>query len=1101
MNNRYFINIGFANEELSAQESPIESIHWGRYIDEYGFLIENPYNSELIDLSQIKRLSAAIIVAEAGMGKTYILKEIKNSIPNNELRFLEPCLYAKNLQAFEEIFTQKLNEQYVLVDGLDENEDTIQILIRKIHQLSQGKHIILTSRNIPKLRLLQERLNFPMYVLLPLSEDAIYQMAKDEKIDGNQFVRTVKQKGLSSICANPLGCKHLMNLFKAGRLVNTTYEQLWESAVLELCSDNNTDTYDLKEEDIIATPQNCYDIASKIAIILKLAGKSIIQRICTTKTEEDSIDFSRFFTREEWPIFNAILHRTLFTPINNNCFRFSHKTYFDFFAAIGLQKYVPKRSWKSIVCSPENDNIYPQWEDAVAWLATSSNECAEHLLDKQPELLLSSETLINTIGSSKLCSSLLKRSKELDYWAIHKTSLCKKLHLLKTPDVIPLVRASLDKARSISEREMAISIIQDFSDKELENVLVAIYCDSTEEHSLRLSAGYSLKEYASREARLKCKVILEDNRCSSDLKGLLFQMTWPNLISIKDIWPHLCNYNKHNLDSFWTWVEFDYPNSLPQIPQETLFEILNWFTDNLSINTAQDALLKMFRQTLSICWNRYGSLEQLTLIGKVIIQLGSIYIYPFFEKSFHDVPKEICCSPNEFYSSIEKRHKLADTLMDISTISGHELTNPSCAILDSNDIPFIFDRILISSEDSIRYKWGNCLKSIRGLIPLPEQKDNWDKVFELYPRVLEKDALHTIEERNLEKQKWQKYKEECQTRLNAREQRVLVGFQNKCKLIKQFLSDGRAEKYFIFITNEIIEATPAHSFDYQASGIWKGLTETERHQLTIIAEKYIQNTEDIDSKEESLHFTSTLALLLLINNTPGVLRMFSSTVIKEHTKELFDNIEFDSNHGFLLPLLNDIVTFFPSVFQENLLNWINKRLSEGVFPNLDKYSKHITQELINQILEITECDKCSDALMFLVLNELRKFAPKQIQDYILKTYATLSDDIKTWGHRLTIFVLEYMPDKISILVHTMRENPTWGKEWLEDVIHVNCSQYKLVSLFSHASAQTLSDFYIWLNQNYPAVNKPQHDCAYTPKTDELIYSFIMEVFNSILSVC
>ena len=509
MNSRYFIKLDAVDNEYSLDESPWESQCWEQILDEYGFLMEDSYNSELIDIERLKNLPGAIIVAEAGMGKSYIAKEIMNSIPEDECMYIEPCLYTSNPQAFETEFTQS-NWQYLLVDGLDENPNIVSILIRKLSSHVNGKHVFLTSRSIQQLKPLQKRLDLPVYILLPFSENNVRQIAQNEEIDGNQFLSSVKQKNLSYICSNPLGCRHLMKIFKKGTLANITNEQLWVTAILELCSENKSETCDLKMKENIVTKQKCYDMAAKIAIVLKLTGDSIIQRISETETDGDSVDFSRFFERNEWPIFNSILHRAIFTPVDNDISRFSHKSYYDYFASIGLQKYVPERTWMSIVCSPNREAIYPQWEDVVAWLATQNKTWLNYLLEKQPELLLLSDSLINSVGIATLCKSLLKRSKDLDYWNLNKVTFLQRLHCLKSSDIDSYLHSSLGKMNDNSEREMAINIIRKCQLQSLEKELVDIFCDSSENHFMRINAGYTLNEIASEDARKMCKHILTD---------------------------------------------------------------------------------------------------------------------------------------------------------------------------------------------------------------------------------------------------------------------------------------------------------------------------------------------------------------------------------------------------------------------------------------------------------------------------------------------------------------------------------------------------------------------------------------------------------------
>ena len=1097
MNNRYFIKLDAVDNEYSLYESPRESKCWGRLLDEYGFLMEDSYNSELIDIEKLKNLPGAIIVAEAGMGKSYITKEIMNIIPEDECMYIEPCLFTSNPQALETEFAQS-NWQYLLVDGLDENPNIVSILIRNFTSYVNGKHIFLTSRSIQQLKPLHERLNLPVYILLPFSENTVRQIAQDEEIEGNQFLFCVKQKNLSNICANPLGCKHLMKIFKKGTLANTTNEQLWVTAILELCSENGSDTYDLKMKEDIVTKQNCYDMATKIAIVLKLTGESLIQRIGETETDGNPVDFSRFFSRNEWGIFNSILHRAIFTPVDNNTFRFSHKSYYDYFASVGLQEYVPEHTWMSIVCSPNGEAIYPQWEDVVAWLATQNQNWLNYLLDKQPELLLLSDSLINSVGTATLCKSLLGRSNDLDYWSLNKATLLQRLHCLKSSGIIPILRSSLAKEANNSEREMAIIIVRECRMNELEEELVAIFCNTNEEHSLRVSAGYTLIEIASVSSREECKAILSDEHSSSDLIGLLLQMTWPKSISIEEFWPYIANFNKHCMDSLWIWLEFDFPNSLPSLSEDKVFEILKWLVNNVDFKSNEDRKKTMLRQTLTICWNLYCSPERYEIIGRGILLFTQHYEYPFFENSIHDVPRDICCSSEDFATAIEQRRELAKRMIDLSDINGDEITNISCPILDKNDISFLFEQILSSLESVLQRKWCFCLKSIQGLIPLPEQSESWNQVHSLFPDVLQYDAEQEIILREKSSQEWEKHLNELRIKKERNEQKKQLACKDKINLVKQFLASGQAYLNFNFIANTIVGIDNHISFDYPNSKVWLSLSDLEKQSLIIESKTYLQNSATV-LKSGVITPTSILALHLLERSAQNDFRMLSDNVIDKHLSELFSWLECDKHQSELSSLLQAIVTYFPIVFKKHLLLWLDNSMQEGRFPSLSIIKSVITPDVLNDIIDHIEHMKISDKMEFLVLNEIKKHSMDLVKEYASRKFSSLPNDISCMGHRFSIFVLDYMPEMIVDLVQKLKEKPAWGKEWLEDVIHVHVYQYPLLPVFSKTQIETLTDFYIWLHHNYPAENDPKHVVAFTPNTYDMIYRFILDIFNSIVN--
>ena len=418
-------------------------------------------------------------------------------------------------------------------------------------------------------------------------------------------------------------------------------------------------------------------------------------------------------------------------------------------------------------------------------------------------------------------------------------------------------------------------------------------------------------------------------------------MTWPNLISIQEIWPHLNKYNAKNIDSLYSWIKIDFPNSLPQLSETKIFKILEWLIDNINLKKEDNITITMYQQILSLCWNKYFSPEHYEIIFKGTFLFRDNYLYPFFEKENTDVPNEICCSSDSFSASVEQRHIFAEGIISLPYINGYELSSIPAPILYRNDIPYIFDKIFSSSDKEIQKKWCQCLNYLQTLIPLPEQSNNWDKIHSLFPDIFLISAKETIILRESAKQKLQLLKENRAHKNLKQQQKLQAIIQDKINLVKQFVSQDNSQDYFPFISDAIIESTPAKSFEYQTSIIWNSLTDIEKCQLITSAKLYLENKEG-KTEEHIIYFTSIFALHLLLNHKPESFHSLSSRVIITHGKYLFDCIRIYNNHNLLSscnqnllsPLLDTIATLFPNAFQILLITWIKESLADNIFPNL-----------------------------------------------------------------------------------------------------------------------------------------------------------------------
>ena len=146
---------------------------------------------------------------------------------------------------------------------------------------------------------------------------------------------------------------------------------------------------------------------------------------------------------------------------------------------------------------------------------------------------------------------------------------------------------------------------------------------------------------------------------------------------------------------------------------------------------------------------------------------------------------------------------------------------------------------------------------------------------------------------------------------------------------------------------------------------------------------------------------------------------------------------------------------------------------------------------------MVENTEISDKIKFLALNEIRQVSYNKFKEFVERHLSTLPDDISAWGPRFSIFALDLKPELITTFVLQLGTNPSWGKEWLEDVVQVNRHEYPLLVVFSKASLETLTELYIWLHTNYTAEKEPIHEGAFIPNTDDMIYEFIGGIFSLI----
>ena len=78
---RLFIETQFVNTSLVSHKNSSMELFSSDLLDQYGFLQKNDYNPNLKTALDLLKLSGFILIAESGMGKTYVMEQLSRQLP------------------------------------------------------------------------------------------------------------------------------------------------------------------------------------------------------------------------------------------------------------------------------------------------------------------------------------------------------------------------------------------------------------------------------------------------------------------------------------------------------------------------------------------------------------------------------------------------------------------------------------------------------------------------------------------------------------------------------------------------------------------------------------------------------------------------------------------------------------------------------------------------------------------------------------------------------------------------------------------------------------------------------------------------------------
>ena len=151
-------------------------------------------------------------------------------------------------------------------------------------------------------------------------------------------------------------------------------------------------------------------------------------------------------------------------------------------------------------------------------------------------------------------------------------------------------------------------------------------------------------------------------------------MTWPDMISMSDIGPHLITTERHSIDNYHMWLHRELPQSLLAISEPQALEALKWAVENVHpISPGERSIVNLKQQIFTLCWVKFFGDKSLALLANGIIAFSEVSLFPFSDNSIHSTPAELCYSRELFAADQKKRRKLAEYIINMNETTGDEL--------------------------------------------------------------------------------------------------------------------------------------------------------------------------------------------------------------------------------------------------------------------------------------------------------------------------------------------------------------------------------------------------------------------------------------------
>lgn len=310
----------------------------------------------------------SIVVANAGIGKTTLLKQIAHKLA--EEKYFYPIYISLNTYTAEDYLVDFIKREYedldnfieqvkeklfFIIDGFDEickNGEGVKRIKEFIGHFKTSP-IILSTRSS---HYTNEFSNIERLDLYEITDNDIHDYIKHyySEIECSKFIIEARRKGLHDILCNPFYLNLLINSYKKNNSLSNNLTDIINDLVIERM---RLDSEHFPILQIAREYESIKIDIKKLALTMTLMSK---------KTILDT-EFRMLF--KETALYDKLISATPLrkTSTNNKInWTFDHNIFLECFAAEALLNIEDIENLKNIVCYPDSEIIIPEWNEVIA---------------------------------------------------------------------------------------------------------------------------------------------------------------------------------------------------------------------------------------------------------------------------------------------------------------------------------------------------------------------------------------------------------------------------------------------------------------------------------------------------------------------------------------------------------------------------------------------------------------------------------------------------------------------------------------------------------------------------------------------------------------
>lgn len=610
----------------------------------------NIYNPNVVPFCAIATFPCLVLLGEPGIGKSYTIHNERDAInaqvvqAGGEILWLDLRSVGSESRLDQKLFnnpkfiawTQGAYHLHVFLDSLDEalvRIDTLaSILLDELKNYSVDRlSLRLACRTADWPSSLEEGLNklwgkdqagrnnVGVFELAPLRRVDVQEVAKANNVDADAFLQEIEQKEAIPLAIKPVTLNFLLKTYQRVGQLPSTQAELYLDGCRILCEEQTRESRDARLTGSLTARQRLI-VAARIAAVTVFANR---YAVWTGQTQgdvaEEDVTIEALFggseqvNRDRFQVSEAAIRETLATGLFSargaDRIGWAHQTYAEFLAAWYLvQHNMPVSQIMNLLthAGDAEGKLIPQLHETAAWLAGMQKDVFYNIMQVDSLVLLRSDVATTDAQDrAALAEALLKLyDEEKALYSFLSFNLYRKLiHPNLAQQLEPYIR---DTTKGWLVRRVAINIAEACQLQTLEDALLEVALDSSQEHRTRVQAAYAITRIGSNKAKAQLKPLAlgqAGDDPDDELKGCGLSAVWPNYVTVQELLNNLTPLKRTHIGgSYNRFIRFELtqklqPSDLP-LALEWVAQQRTRYSSHDSIGQLTNAIMLQASQQL-----------------------------------------------------------------------------------------------------------------------------------------------------------------------------------------------------------------------------------------------------------------------------------------------------------------------------------------------------------------------------------------------------------------------------------------------------------------------------------------------------------------------